>query len=240
MKRIHLISGPRNISTALMYAFGNRTDTTVVDEPLYANYLVNHPDIEHPGKEDVLKTQSHNFNEVLENVFFKSYERKNVFFKNMAHHLDGLDWSFLNQMTNVFLIREPKRLIASFARVIPNPTILDIGLALEYEIFEYLKSKGQSVTVLDSQEVLKSPKAVLNKLCDYLNINFDDNMLSWRAGPRKEDGSWAKYWYANVHKSTGFTQDKISDHPFPDHLNPLLEQANIYYNKLKKYTIKAN
>ena len=222
-----------------MYAFGNRQDTAIVDEPLYANYLVNHPDIEHPGKVDVLKSQSHCFSEVLDNVFFGRYEEPILFIKNMAHHLDQLDWSFLDQLTNVFLIREPQQLIASFAQVIPYPTILDIGLALEAEIFDYLIERQKELIVLDSNEILKSPENVLSQLCEKIKIPFDDAMLSWKAGPRKEDGAWAKYWYANVHKSTGFTQRKISDHPFPTHLKPLLEKALVHYNKLKKHTIKA-
>lgn len=239
MKRIHLISGPRNISTALMYAFGNRKDTTIVDEPFYANYLVQHPEIVHPGRTEVLDSQSQDFDKVLENVIFKNYETDVVFIKNMAHHCHRQNWSFMDQLTNVFLVREPKKLIASFAQVIQNPTLLDIGLALEYEIFQYLVSKGIQPIVLDSQEVLANPSDVLKQLCQRLDVAYDEAMLTWKAGPRKEDGVWAKYWYKNVHKSTGFTQQKISNHEFPKHLSGLLEEANYYYNKLKTHTIKA-
>ncbi|MBT8232680.1 MAG: sulfotransferase family protein [Saprospiraceae bacterium] len=238
-KIINLISGPRNISTALMYSFGNRKDTSVIDEPFYANYLTTHPLRDHPGKGEILASQPHAFGEVLNEILSKSVEAPYLFVKNMAHHLDQLDWSFLTKFDNVFLIREPKRLIASFAQVIPKPTMLDIGLALEWKIFEYLESKGNNPVVLDSSEILKSPKIVLSKLCAHLNMPFDEDMLSWSAGPRKEDGVWAKYWYKNVHKSTGFTQRKLSEHPFPDHLKGLLNEAEGYYNKLKAFTIKA-
>ncbi len=37
--RLAVWSGPRNISTALMRAWENRADCTVIDEPLYAAYL---------------------------------------------------------------------------------------------------------------------------------------------------------------------------------------------------------
>ncbi len=37
--RIHVWSGPRNVSTALMYSFAQRADTRVVDDPRYAHYL---------------------------------------------------------------------------------------------------------------------------------------------------------------------------------------------------------
>lgn len=53
--RIALWSGPRNISTALMYAFAQRADTTVVDEPLYAHYLsTSDARRYHPGAEEVI------------------------------------------------------------------------------------------------------------------------------------------------------------------------------------------
>lgn len=240
MKRIHLISGPRNISTALMYAFGNRVDTSIVDEPFYANYLIGHPNVDHPGRADVLDSQFHDFNEVINAVIFKAYTTPYLFIKNMAHHCHKQDWSFMEKLSNVFLVREPKKLIASFAQVIKEPTLLDIGLALEYEIFNFLLSKGIEPIVLDSKEVLENPRYVLSQLCDRLDMPFDETMLKWSAGPRAEDGSWAKYWYHNVHKSTGFTQKKMSNHTFPDQLQPLLKESNYYYNKLKVHSIKAN
>ena len=57
-KHICLWSGPRNISTALMYAFAQREDTRVVDEPLYAHYLSSYPEAQkyHPGTDDILNS----------------------------------------------------------------------------------------------------------------------------------------------------------------------------------------
>ena len=51
--RINLCSGPRNVSTALMYAFAQRSDTHVVDEPLYAHYL-QVTGAQHPGRDNIL------------------------------------------------------------------------------------------------------------------------------------------------------------------------------------------
>jgi len=239
MKRIHLISGPRNISTALMYSFGNRRDTAIVDEPLYASYLNRHEDIIHPGREEILDSQSQNAQEVIDKVFGGLYEQPILFIKNMAHHLDDLDWSFILEMDNVFLIRDPKQLIASFAQVIEEPTLLDIGIEIEYRIFQYLQDHGKPTVVIDSNEVLKNPEYVLGKLCKQLGIPFDNNMISWKKGAREEDGVWAKYWYKNVHQSTGFIKQKSSDRPLPDRLLPLLNQAQKYYDLLCKHSIKA-
>ena len=239
MKRIHLISGPRNISTALMYSFGNRVDTAIVDEPMYAYYLSTHPEINHPGREEILQSQSKNLDELLSKVIFGDYDTNQLFIKNMAHHLDGVDWSFLMEMTNVFLVRSPRQLIASFAEVIPEPTMLDIGIELEYQIFQYLQEKNHNCIVLDSNEVLKNPKKVLTQLCELMGIAFDEQMLSWQAGPRQEDGIWAQYWYRNVHLSEGFSRQKTSEREFPERLTPLLKKAQEYYDLLCIHSIKA-
>ena len=45
---------------------------------------------------------------------------------------------------------------------------------------------------------------MLSKLCKILDVSFDEKMLEWKKGARKEDGVWAKYWYKNIHNSTGF------------------------------------
>jgi len=238
-KKLHLISGPRNISTALMYSFGNRTDTSIVDEPFYAHYLKIFPEINHPGREETLQSQSSDVEQVLQKVIHGTYPTSQVFFKNMAHHLIEVDWSFLKDCTNIFLIRNPRQLIASFAQVIPHPNLQDIGLKLEYEILQYCLDNNLPFVVLDSNEVLKNPKLVLTKLCHQINIDFDEAMLSWTAGAREADGVWAKYWYANVHKSTGFSKQVTSERPFPKELLPLLTEAQEYYDLLCKYTIRA-
>lgn len=221
-----------------MYSFGNRKDMTVIDEPFYGCYLNVHPEINHPGRAETLTSLPNDIETALEKYILADYPTEHVFFKNMAHHMDKMDWSFIKPMKNLFLIRDPKQLIASFAQVIENPTMLDIGLELEWEIYEYAQSIGADSIVMDTNEVLKDPGKVLTKMCDKLDIPFSEEMLSWEAGPRKEDGCWAKYWYANVHKSTGFMKQKTSSRPFPERLQPLLEEAMVHYERLAEFAIR--
>lgn len=221
-----------------MYAFGNRNDMTVIDEPFYAYYLHNHPSIDHPGRVEVLESQPTDYQTVIKKAVLQPITTDYLFVKNMAHHLDGSDWSFLTSVKNIFLIREPRQLIASFAQVIHEPKILDIGLKLEYEIFEYLRAQGQKPIVIDSGMLLQDPETYLKQLCNKLDIPFSDKMLNWSPGPRKEDGIWAKYWYDNVHASSGFRKQKTSERLFPEHLLSLLEEADFYYNQLSQYRLE--
>ncbi|WP_397362345.1 sulfotransferase family protein [Olleya sp. R77988] len=238
IKRICLWSGPRNISTALMYSFAQREDTKVFDEPLYAYYLANSKAKEyHPGADDILKSQKNNGSDVVATML-NDQSSPILFFKQMTHHfLDGLDKGFLKQTINIILTRDPKDMIPSFAKVIEKPTIDDIGYAKHVELLNYLKSTDNPPIVLDSKSVLLNPEKTLRKLCLAIGIPFNLNMLKWKAGSRPEDGVWAKYWYSNVHKSTSFGAYKPKTDPFPESLIPLLEKCLPYYNQLLQYNI---
>lgn len=236
---INLISNPRNISTALMYSFAQRPDTKVVDEPFYAYYLNLSP-VPHPGREEVLTSMPIEKSTVLEDIYQKEKEYQVVFLKNMAHHLIQMDFEFLRAFTNLFLIRNPKQLIASFSQVYEKPTMTDIGLAQQIEIFNFLSADNQTLPlVLDSGELLKNPPRVLAELCERLKIPFTDKMLHWKSGAIPEDGVWAKYWYANVHQSVGFEKQETSERPLPSHCQALYEEAKPHYDFLYQYAIKA-
>ncbi|MEQ8904596.1 sulfotransferase family protein [Ekhidna sp.] len=233
---INLISGPRNISTALMYSFAQHSKIKVVDEPFYAHYLI-HTGLDHPGREETIASMSADAAEVLKEIHALEKAHEIVFLKNMAHHHEGLEWSYLNNMRNVFLIRDPKQLIASFAQVIPNPTIQDIGLKHEVELLDYLIENGTNPpVVIDSNDILKDPSDGLSSLCGQLGISFEKQMLSWKNGAIPEDGVWAKYWYKNVHNSTGFAKQKTSERPLPTHCEGLYEESLPFYEKLRKLT----
>lgn len=235
MKYLHLISGPRNISTALMYSFAQRSDTQVVDEPFYALYF-SKTNVDHPGKVEVLNAQSSNENEVKAEIF-KQHSKPVYFIKNMAHHIEVMeDQSFLSKCINIFLIRNPKQIIASYAQVVEKPVMRDIGIEYEWQLFKKLKDPNS--IVLDSGLLLQNPESVLKKVCECAGITFETQMLSWQAGPKLYDGVWAPHWYANVHKSTGFEKQPTSERQLPENLEPLADQADQYYQLLLQYAIK--
>lgn len=219
-----------------MYSFAQRVDTTVFDEPFYAIYL-KQSGADHPGKEDVFKAQSTDEKVVLKEIF--SAPTPVVFVKNMAHHMEILSVPTIPGSVNLFLIRNPKQIIASYAQVIESPVMRDIGVEYQYLLFEKLTAGQQKVVVVDSAEILSSPGVVLRKVCEQCGIAFDENMLRWEAGPKPYDGVWAPHWYANVHRSTGFEKQTTSERALPDHLQSLCHQATRYYEKLLPFSVKA-
>ncbi|WP_299333883.1 sulfotransferase family protein [uncultured Psychroserpens sp.] len=237
IKRISVWSGPRNISTALMYSFAQRQDTRVFDEPLYAYYLNNSSaKTYHPGAEEILRTMENDGSAVVEMMLNYS-EKPVLFFKNMTHHILDLDRSFMKQLTNVILTRDPKEMLPSFDKVIKNPTIDDVGYKLHIDLLNEFEKQDIDYVVLDAKNVLLNPEGVLKQLCEHVGISFDKHMLNWTPAKRPEDGVWAKYWYTNVHKSSGFSTYTPKTDPFPQHLIPLLNECQPYYNQLQKLAL---
>ena len=240
MNKICLWSGPRNVSTALMYSFAQRDDTKVVDEPLYGHYLLV-TGVKHPGRKEIMDEVNCDGKLVMDDLLkINDLDGKDVLFlKQMTKHLVGINHDFLPKFKNVFLIRNPKDMLSSLAVNIPKPNLADTGLDLQWKVYKNLKSLGNKPIVVDSRELLMNPKNILKQLCGHLNLEFVDSMLSWPAEPRKEDGIWAKYWYQSLHKSTGFQSYQTKPN-FPDAHKQVLSECMPYYEKLLSEAIQTN
>ncbi len=236
---ICLWSGPRNVSTALMYSFAQLPDIRVVDEPLYGHYL-RVSEAPHPGDADVIAAMDCDGNRVMRTLLQEQQDSPatRLFLKHMAHHLVDLDLGFLAHSCNIFLIRDPREMLPSLTIQLPKATLTDTGLKRQWQLYEELVSSGHDPVILDSRELLLDPAAILRALCERISITFDPDMLSWQAGPRAEDGVWAQHWYHSVHKSTGFSP-YVAKTEFPDRLQPLLDDCKPWYDKLFAHALRA-
>jgi Sulfotransferase domain len=237
--RIAMWSGPRNISTAMMRSFGNRPDTVAVDEPLYAHYL-DVTGIDHPARDEVIASQSRDWREVTAWLTGPIPDGRSVWYqKHMTHHLIpevGLGW--LSGVTSAFLIREPAAVVASYAKVRGEPTLEDLGLPQQLDLFRRCADlAGEAPAVVDAGDVRRDPRGVLTQLCAAVGIPFDEAMLAWPPGPRPEDGVWAPHWYAAVEASTGFEPYVARDPDVPAHLLGLLERCQPYYDELAPHRL---
>ncbi len=232
-------SGPRNISTAMMRAWENRGDTSVWDEPLYAFYL-ERTGIDHPGADEVIAAGETDWRRVVAAVTGAVPNEKPIYFqKHMTHHmLDEVDRGWLGQLSNCFLIRDPREVIASYARTRPEVTVSDVGVLQQAELFEHAgRISGVTPLVLDTRDVLENPRAMLTALCEALEVPFTERMLSWPVGPRSSDGVWAKYWYQTVQASSGFAPYVSKAHTLPQALEPLAEACAPHYRNLYEHRL---
>ena len=232
-------SGPRNLSTAMMYAFGARLDCAVWDEPFYAAYL-KATGLDHPMREQILATGLTDPDAVIARCLGPVPDSKTVFYqKHMTQHMiDGFDRSWIKDCTNVFLIRDPARVIASYAAKRENPTLEDIGFRQQAELFDQIcQTTGTAPPVMDSIAIRENPEAQLRKLCRAIGLQFMPQMLAWPKGGHKDDGVWARHWYGAVWKSTGFADPEGPLPIVPEPLKPVLEAAMPYYERMAKFRL---
>ena len=232
--RIAMWSGPRNLSTAMMYAFAARSDCAVVDEPFYAAYLAK-TGLNHPMRAEILAAQPHDPEQVEQAITGSIPAQKPHFYqKHMTQHMiPEMPRGWMKQVTNVFLIRHPARVVASFTAKYDKPTLTDIGFAQQADLFDYTRSLGQTPIVIDSADIRRDPQAMLKRLCAELALDWSPAMLGWPAGGHRDDGVWAAHWYGAVHRSTGFAP---AEGPLPDltsEQQQLCDQALPFYDKLQ-------
>ena len=231
-KTIALWAGPRNGSTALMYSFGQRQDTRVLDEPLFGHFLI-HTGVVRPSREEVLACMPTTKEGALASLS-PGHDDEVLFLKHMANHIEGWSWSDLDgsKHRHVILTRHPDGVLPSYGAHMTSPTMLDLGYAHQRHILEVANP-----VVVTAESLFAEPKAVLMRLCEALELPWSQDMLTWPAGGRSEDGVWAKYWYAGVHNSTGWEPRTLHHGNTPSHLRDLRDQCLEHYLALEEHAL---
>ena len=238
--RIAMWSGPRNISTAMMRAWGNRRDTAIVDEPFYAYYL-KATGKKHPGADEVIAAGETDWRKVVTHLTGPIPGGKDIFFqKQMTHHfLPEVDRDWLRAVTNCFLIRDPREVIASYIKKRDDPALEDLGFTQQVEIFDCVRDRTKSSSpVVDAKDVLENPERMLRLLCDAIGVEFRKSMLSWPPGLRETDGIWARHWYTEVAKTTSFRPNRPSSGEIPERLQEIYASCCQCYDRLYQYRLR--
>ena len=233
--KIAMWSGPRNLSTAMMYSFAARGDCAATDEPFYAAYLAA-TGVQHPMGADIIAAGQTDAARVAAECLGQNPDGQPLWYqKHMTlHMIPGFDRSFLRGLTNVFLIRHPARVVASYSKKRESPTLADIGFVQQAELFDHVaQMTGSAPPVVDSADIRATPRETLTRLCAALGIPFTEAMLNWPAGPKAYDGVWAPHWYNAVHSSTGFDEPEGPLPDLPSAYQALVEQALPSYERLR-------
>mgnify|MGYP000058611716 CR=1 FL=1 len=234
--RIAMWSGPRNLSTAMMYAFAQRSDFAVMDEPFYAPYLAK-TGSDHPMAAEIIGVHACDPTQVAQACLGPiPGDKPHLYMKHMPHHMiPGFPLEWAAHCTNVHLLRHPARVIASYGEKRAEMTLEDLGYPQQSALFDRIGG-----TVIDSADIRDDPAAMLGKLCAALRLEFDPAMLSWPTGGRPEDGVWASHWYGAIHASTGFSGP---EGPLPELTPPLArlcDAAMPYYEALAAHRIRPH
>jgi len=238
--RIAMWSGPRNISTAMMRAWGNRPDTFVIDEPFYAYYL-KATGKQHPGADEIIAFGETDWRKVIEQLTGPIPNVRRIFFqKQMAHHLlPEVDREWLGAVTNCFLIRDPREVIASYIKKREDPALPDLGFIQQAEILDFVRIRTGSIPpIVDAKDVLENPERMLRLVCEAVGIEFSESMLSWPPGLRQTDGVWARHWYGEVAKTTSFQPYRARRSKVPAHLREIYDRCSEYYDRFYEYRLR--
>lgn len=239
VKRIAMWSGPRNISTAMMYAFAARGDCAVWDEPFYAAYLAG-TGLAHPMAAEVMAAGMTDPAEVAAACLAPPPGGQPVFYqKHMSQHMiDGVPRDWIEGVTNAFLIRHPCRVMASFSAKYEDVDLKDIGFVQQAELFDQVADRlGQPPVVVDSADIRRAPGPMMQALCAALGIPYAPAMLHWPAGPKPYDGVWAPHWYGAVHRSTGFADPEGPMPVLTGRLAAIAEAALPSYERLASFSL---
>ena len=239
--RIAMWSGPRNISTAMMRSFGSRADCFVSDEPYYGAYLRD-TGYAHPMADEIVPAMDCDWASITRTLSGEPVNGSAIWYqKHMPSEMVGpVDISHLNSHRHAFLIRDPKRMIASYAKKMEVVTFEDMGLERLHLYFRMEADRlGHAPPIVEGADILDSPQPMLEKLCATLDIPWDSAMLQWEPGRRDTDGVWAPHWYGRVEASTGFEGNDRGDVDLPDDYRALYERCRPHYEALRAHRLTA-
>ena len=213
-----------------MYSFAQRSDTRVLDEPLFGHFL-KHNGVDRPSRDEVLRTMPTSKREALATLAHEPSDDV-LFLKHMANHLEGLDWNDVDgpDHRHVILTRHPDGVLPSYRAHIDRPTLLDLGYAHQHCI---LNHAGERAEVVTAESLFAQPEATLRALCNALDLPWQPGMLAWKKGGRPEDGVWAQYWYDGVHQSTGWEPRELRHGHIPESFAELRETCLEHYLALQ-------
>jgi hypothetical protein len=235
--RIAMWSGPRNISTAMMRSFENRGDCAVSDEPLYGAWLAATGE-PHPMAAEVIAAMDTDWRAVTATLTGPVPDMVRLWYqKHMTHHLlpEMMQADWLSRLTHVFLIRDPRRVVASYLQKRETVSPEAIGVPQQLLLYEFVRQElGQAPPVIDAEEFLADPEGQLKVLCQRLGIAFTPDMLTWPAGPRVSDGVWAPHWYQAVRQSTGFGPPSDARPSLEGHAATVAESCLPDYRRLRE------
>ncbi|CAG8790397.1 11481_t:CDS:1, partial [Cetraspora pellucida] len=102
-----------------------------------------------------------------------------------------LSKEILSKFKHTFLIRDPEKSVKSFYKSInkSNNKKLNfdrIGIEESRKLYDIIKDTiNEEILLIDADDLIKDPKKILTKYCEFVNVNFRKEMLVWK--PQKID-----------------------------------------------------
>ncbi|MGD1702361.1 hypothetical protein [Dapis sp. BLCC M229] len=251
-KHIAMWACPRSRSTAITRAFEQLDDCTIYDEPLdgccFVNAFTDQGEIDYAA--DYLSRHADtNYSSIVKKLTGDLPEGKSFSFqKHMSNHLlPEFDRSWLSEVKNFFLIRNPRETVLSYykARTASGFAWEEwesrVGWEEHYQLFKEIEHLTQKIPlVIDSGDLVKNPRDYLKLLCSKLGVDFSEKMLNWESKDTKIlswENTTFETFSEKVINSTGFFQEDQEDINIPDILEPCIDKCMPFYDEMSKYRL---
>ena len=225
----------------MMRSFSSRPDCFVSDEPFYGAFL-EATGADHPMREEVIASMDTDWSKIAAAMAGDPPDGSPLWYqKQMAHHMAGpVAPDDIQGVIHAFLIRDPRRMVASYARKREAVDASDLGVKLVREFFDREADRlGHAPPVIDAADVLTDPAGTLSALCEALDIPWTEAMLHWPAGRHPADGVWASHWYGRVEASTGFECEESAEMPaLEPHLQAVADACTDDYQAMAPYRLR--
>ncbi len=247
---IALWSHPRSMSTATERIMRERGDLKCFHEPFMYDYYVNRSvrQMPHFSAEEERPASL----AAIRAMLVEAARAGPVFFKDMSYYVvEALDQErgFFAALTDVFLIRDPRRAILSYFKLDPDFTDEEAGLEAQWRHFEWLRAaKGKAPPVIEAEAIAANPQGAMGALWDAIGLTRRDRAFSWQQASVPEDWGQVAEWHQAASSSGGIRppapeSDAEIDARFAaaaarhPHLQSIFDHHLPYYQRLKRQEI---
>jgi len=205
---IALWAVPRSTSTAFEWMMRQRGDLDCLHEPFGEAWYQGEDPLWPRFQPGDRTTPGLTIESVWEDIQNRAWHRP-VFIKDFPHYISHM-WTpeFLSRFTHAFLIRDPAKTITSIYNKWPGFDELEVGFPEQRALYDLLTAlNGAPPPVIDSDDLLERPEAMVAAFCDHVGIPFVPEALSWEVGADTAAYSWwdGGSFHANLRDSTGLT-----------------------------------
>ena len=140
---------------------------------------------------------------------------RNVFAKDMAYYVipEILNHPGLaKEFNHVFLIRDPRKSIASYFRLDPDLLEEEVGLEAQWRLFRWIsETTGREPQVLRAEDIQHDTQGVVGTLWQNLGLSFVPSAFSWQAGSMPDDWVEVSNWHDSTASHSVIEKDRRDD-----------------------------
>jgi len=219
-----------------------RGDCRVFHEPFLAYHYL-HRRADSMPMLDTELTQAQDYPQIRQQLLDAGVHQP-VFFKDMSYFaVDALieDPVFCQRLCNVFLIRDPRRSIASYYKLDASVSLTEIGLDAQWRHYRHLVDSGLTPLVLQAEAIARNPQREIGRLWQVAGLEPIADAFNWRADATPADWEYVRGWHSDAIGSSGIRADERDAQVVFDkaaerapHLREYLAHHLPFYEKLRR------